>query len=55
MSRNIASVYKSAADNALFAGINALAEYTMINGDVNMCYAISEEELKSSCIISKLY
>jgi len=35
-------------DNALFAGINALAEYTMINGESNMCYAISEEELKSS-------
>jgi len=35
-------------DNALFAGINALAEYTMINGEANMCYAISEEELKSS-------
>ncbi|MCI1682845.1 MAG: hypothetical protein LKI39_09850 [Bacteroides sp.] len=35
-------------DNALFAGINALAEYTMINSEANMCYAISEEELKSS-------
>ena len=42
----------SAADNALFAGINALAEYTMINGDVNMCYAISEEELKSSGVMT---
>ena len=32
----------------LFVGINALAEYTMINGEANMCYAISKEQLKSS-------
>ena len=36
--------------NALLSGINALAEYTMINGEANMCYAISEEELKLSGI-----
>jgi hypothetical protein len=40
----------STVNNALLSGINALAEYTMINDEANMCYAISGEDLKSSGI-----
>jgi predicted transcriptional regulator len=36
--------------HALLAGVNALAEYTMINDEANECYAISEDDLKSSGI-----
>jgi predicted transcriptional regulator len=34
-------------NNALLSGINALSEYTMINGDANICYAINWNILKS--------